>query len=108
MNLSPAVIERSKYILKVLDHLSDTSTYQQLSIEEVEEYIMSAHRAINNWQETYDLYLTKAENKYLKRNKDLNLPYFYMTTKVHKNLWSMHPITSCKYSILSHLGVLVD
>ena len=80
------MIERSKYILKVLKHLSDTSTYQQLSNKEVEHYITQTHDEISHWREKYDLYLDKAKKLYLKSNCTSALPYFYMTIKAHKNL----------------------
>ena len=86
-NLGPSIIERSKYILMVLDHLSNTSTYTQLSSEDVERYVKETHKAINSWRETYDMYLMKSDKTYLKSNKNSNLSYFYMTIKAHKTPW---------------------
>ena len=107
-NLGPAVIERSKYIFTVLDHLSDILTYQQMSSDAIQTYTKDTRQAIIEWQEKYNLYFSKAEKTYLNNNKTSRLPYFYMTIKAHKNPWSVRPITACRDTILSHVGTIVD
>ena len=107
-NLGPAIIERDKYIILVLEHLSDEKTYMRLNDDEVKLYIDNTNELLNDWISNFDKYLSQMEKKYLKTTRTNNLPYFYMTIKAHKTPWSLRPITACKDTILSSLGVLVD
>ena len=60
-NLGPAVIERSKYILKVLEHLEDESTYKQLTSADATLEIEHINNQIDQWMRRYDDMLTDME-----------------------------------------------
>ena len=107
-NLGPAVIERSKYILKVLEHLEDDTTYKPLTATNVDLEIKNINNEIDQWLRRYEDMMTKMEKKFVTSNRTNVLPYFYMTIKAHKNPWSLRPITACRDSILAPLGTLVD
>ena len=107
-NLGPAVIERSKYILKVLEHLEDDTTYKPLTAANVDLEIKNINNEIDQWLRRYEDMMTKMEKKFVTSNRTNVLPYFYMTIKAHKNPWSLRPITACRDSILAPLGTLVD
>lgn len=111
-NLGPAVIERNEYILMVnRDHLSDRSTYEQMSKEEAENFVSNTIKIVQRWLKRHKTKLTKMERRFVAQsivgNKD-PLCKFYATMKVHKTPLKSRPIVSCSGSLLENLGTWVD
>lgn len=111
-NLGPAIIEREEYIKLVLrDHLSDSSTYQQLSPMQAELEERRIKYSLNAWIMKHKKILTKNELRFLQHHLDTNKePFatFYATMKVHKQPLKTRPIVSCSGSLLEALGIWVD
>ena len=110
-NMGPSVIERDVYIKKVLEHLSDTNTYEKLDIGMMDTYKKEVKREIDNWFLKYGKVLSDRERKYLidANDEERNtFAYFYATMKVHKSPVEIRPITACCGSMLYRLGMVVD
>ena len=113
-NLGPAVIERSTYIQRVLEHLQDETTYQYLTEQQAQHEEESIANQILEWSRKYKKDVSTDDLKYLHNQKSndsqpcMTFPYFYMTPKVHKTPWKLRPITACRNTILYKLGVIVD
>ena len=107
-NLEPAIIDRLLYIQRVLSHLLDRLTYDQLTQDETINKVFCITVQIDEWIFQYKDKLSQMEVKLLAKNRREKLPIFYMTIKAHKSPWSLRPITACHHTILYGLGVLVD
>ena len=86
-NLGPALIERDRYISEVLNHLSDTSTYEKLDATRAEIITANILKKVDNWLQKYMKNLSIPEKKYMAGMTDkekASLPYFYMLIKAHK------------------------
>lgn len=111
-NLGIALIERDRYIkLCIRDHLSDTNTYTRFTYEEAMEYAKESKSLLQQW-----LYSNKVEittqawlfiDDYGKTVED-QLPYLYLTMKVHKDPLKTRPIVSFPGSTFHALGIWVD
>jgi hypothetical protein len=118
-NLGPAILERRRYIeLAHSEHLSNSSTYRQLT----ETTALNRIKAIKNIIKQFvDKYLMEFDNherkvlssdgRYIIRCLDQTedpFSYFYLLAKIHKTPMSTRPIVSCSGSILFGLGRWLD
>jgi hypothetical protein len=110
-NLGPAIIDKPTYIKRAIsDHLSDKTTYRQLTAPQADARMKAVRRTLTNFIEKYfkkgnsdRTYLTRM----LERCED-PYAYFYLLAKVHKVPWKTRPIISVSGSILQGLGQWVD
>jgi hypothetical protein len=72
-NLGPAIMERDKYIKRVLDdHLNDTSTNTRLSHDDAVSTLKAAEKELKTLVASYDYLLSKAEKTYFEHFYHLN------------------------------------
>jgi hypothetical protein len=86
-NLGPAIMEHSTYIRCGLDeHLLDSNTYRQLSLDEASKAIQAATKSMLALIATYRPSLAERERTYFHRLFQLirHIPQFYAIPKVHK------------------------
>lgn len=123
-NLGPCVIEKSKYITQAIDdHLSDNTTYRQLSSTVAHSRMKAIHKILQNFIDRYfpeqkkpysSEFDTTTSNtrRYLLRMLALSnanpFAYFYLLAKIHKTPWTTRPIIACRGSKLYGLGKWLD
>ena len=111
INMGPALIERDVYVKRILEHLSDTNTYQKLDINSSNIFTKEISEKISSWLIKYSKDLSTQERKYMSQMSEkekTTLPHFYMLIKIHKNPFKLRPVTACKSSILYRLGVITQ
>jgi hypothetical protein len=110
-NLGPAIIDRQTYIKRAFsEHLSDTSTYRQLTPQVADNRIKAIRKIITNFINSH-FKKGNPDRTYLQRTLDNctdPFAYFYLLAKVHKTPWKTRPIISVSGSILQGLGRWVD
>ncbi len=110
-NLGPAIIDRPTYIKRALsEHLSDKTTYRQLTPSGASNRIKAVRRMITKFIETH-FEKGNPDRTFLQRTFDNckdPYAYFYLLAKVHKTPWKTRPIISVSGSLLHGLGQWVD
>jgi hypothetical protein len=77
-NLGPCILEQEEYIQRVLlKHLSDNTTYHQLSSADAHKTISKVTTMIFNFIGDYHRFLSDLEKKYLDRSLDVADPFAY-------------------------------
>ena len=108
-------MDKSTYINRVInDHLSDTTTYQQLSDknthqkldklkDQLQHLFQNPSAAIQNT-------LQDIEHKYFDRSFKTThyIPTFYGLVKIHKTPWTQRPVVSCCGSLLATVSTWID
>jgi len=110
--LGPSIIERDKYIkLAFRDHLSDTSTYQRLSIEEASLHCFENKKRLLKWIKDHREEVEDNEILFIEtHSQDVEdpMPFFYLLMKVHKTPLKTRPIVSFSGSLFHSLGIWID
>lgn len=116
-NLGPAIMERAIYIKRCSDdHLLDTTTYKQLSKEQLRKRIYNIKATILNLTKKYKEQLDAASHKYFRRAFDPNvndgnkfrISQFYILPKVHKTPYKIRPVVSCIGSVVEIISKWLD
>ena len=109
-NLGPCIIEKSKYITRTLLHLSDATTYQQLSEAAAERKMNETETLIESFLFIHDKTISHADQTYLDRSLEVpdKFAHFYIMAKVHKSPWTVRPIVSVSGSLTHGLGRWLD
>jgi hypothetical protein len=115
-NLGPVIMDRDDYIKFVFrDHLSDTKTYKQLTVQQAQTALQQVEKKIVTWVKTYAKDLTAKERRFLTATcnaQDVKGNYrysqFYILVKMHKFPPSSRPVSSCSGSATEKLGVWAD
>lgn len=123
-NLGPVLTTRDTYREKAYDHLNDTTTYRELSMQDAKSRLRSIEIITRNFVTAH--HTISKPNRYGRGTQEapsktgayildaFNDPKpdpfskFYITAKVHKDPWSSRPITSYAGSTLYNLGVWLD
>ena len=111
-NLGPCITERTTYIKKALELLTNTEHYQQLTAEQANTRIQQTKYAYKSFILQFKKQLGHHNVNYLERmlanNKD-PFSYFYITGKIHKGPpWKPRPIVSYCGSLLHGLAKWAD
>jgi hypothetical protein len=85
--LGPCVLERTKYIKKVLEHLADDKTYRQLTSNKANSTIHDTHEMVLNFADVHHRRIIYSDEKFIQRSLDVYNPfaYFYIAAQIHKN-----------------------
>jgi hypothetical protein len=114
--LGPCAVTYDQYVKDALVHLTDTSTFTQLSKEEAWTSARDINKQIQNWLKKYRKAITKDEVNYIKNHihQNCNSPFgqFYVSYKVHKppinGNYPTRPVCSDVSSLPHGLGKWVD
>jgi hypothetical protein len=112
-NLGPAIIEREEYIrLAWRDHLSDTTTYRQLSDDEYNSRIRSIYTNIKTFLEIFKT-IDKSNREYISRKLDdtstgNEAAFMYLLAKIHKSPMKTRAIISYAGNYCSGIAKWVD
>ena len=103
---SDNILEKSEYITRTLAHLSDTTTYQQLSANDAKRKVDQTATLIESFLFIHARDITNADQTFLWRSLDVQdkFAHFYVMAKVHKSPWTLRPIVSVSGSITHGLG----
>ena len=109
-NLGPAIMEMDKYILWVLEHLQDKTTYKLITNPRRD----IIHSLIQKVVELYINFVCQFPEE-IKNAKIIihqihkkNLPYFHALPKLHKNPMGLRPIISACNSVFEGLSKWID
>jgi hypothetical protein len=121
-NLGTAIMETSLYYRRALDdHLLNPNNYEEITADEAFEYDECNYRRI--LRSMVDAFDIDAESKcffsrtlcgnrdsqgVVQRPSHLQLPYFYLLPKIHKNPWKTRPVVSGVSSVNEPLSKWID
>ena len=108
-NLGPVGVDTEQYIRWALDeHLSDTTTYVQVSEADTIKASNDLFTEIYQWTRTAGMSLSQDARNYIRywiqKNRFDPFGNFYLTIKIHKTPQSTHPVCSDCASLVHPLG----
>jgi hypothetical protein len=109
-NLGPCIIERTQYIHRVLDHLADRTTYEQLTPNEAASRVRKTYDLVDSFLLDKAQDISYRDQTYLCRSLEVKdkFAHFYIMAKVHKSPWTVRPIVSVSGSLTHGLGRWLD
>ena len=112
-NLGPVGVDTEQYIRWALDeHLSDATTYVQISEADAIKASNDLFTEIYKWTRNAGSCLSQDARSYIRywiqKNRFDPFGYFYLTIKIHKNPGSTHPVCSDCASLVHPLGKWLD
>jgi hypothetical protein len=105
--LGPAIMERAQYIRRIhQDHLSDETTYCQLTKQEVDDAIETTHSDILALLNDKHSSFSDADDTFLRCSLSVKEPlaHFYALIKIHKKTIVTRPIISQSGCLLHGLA----
>jgi hypothetical protein len=95
---------------KLFDHLSDGTTYRQLSSDKAQQAVDKTSEMIESFISDHSRTLGYKDGMYLTRSLEVTDPFahFYTMPKVHKTPWAVRPIVSGSGSATHGLGWWLD
>ena len=112
-NLGPVGVDTEQYIRWALDeHLSDATTYVQVSEADARKASNDLFTEIYKWTRNAGLCLSQDARSYIRywiqKNRFDPFGYFYLTIKIHKTPVSTRPVCSDCASLVHPLGKWLD
>ena len=112
-NLGPVGVDTEQYIRWALDeHLSDATTYVQISEADAIKASNDLFTEIYKWTRNAGSCLSQDSRSYIRywiqKNRFDPFGYFYLTIKIHKNPVSTRPVCSDCASLVHPLGKWLD
>ena len=112
-NLGPVGVDTEQYIRWALDeHLSDATTYVQISEADAIKASNDLFTEIYKWTRNAGSCLSQDARSYIRywiqKNRFDPFGYFYLTIKIHKNPVSTRPVCSDCASLVHPLGKWLD
>jgi hypothetical protein len=115
-NFGPAIMEKPKYCRLVLQHLSTTGVYNQITARHARHSVFPRIKTtVSDWIKKYTKTgdISKSENRFFRHGHSLvdplkPLSVFYIMPKIHKTPMAVRPVVSYSGSYLYSLGVWCD
>lgn len=112
-NMGMVLIPRDVYNSQLELHLSDTDSYEQISMLDVTTRFLSLSRSVERFSRDFQLPQSFYIGSILKGPFDFRflssyLPNIYLLVKVHKPEVSWRPIIACHSHVLKGLDVLLS
>ena len=110
-NLGFCIMEKTQYIRRVRELLSDEDSYTRLEEDDARHTAAAVETDLRIWYRNFKHSLTKEEKKFLTRHlNQVTDPFatFYILLKIHKTPIAQRPVVSYSGSLLYALAVWCD